>query len=157
MAICARAKPGHGGGVLGLLAQDRGKGLCGIGHCTFGKHLLGGLHGLAQAAVARHRGKLVHELVDLALRDCALEHVHGLPSEEGHDRRDRLQRQALLRQRAGKALLLVDVDLDQPDLALGGGHGGLQHRGPASCKARTMWPRNRRSRASRGCPRSRRP
>jgi hypothetical protein len=64
---------------------------------------------------ARAAGQIVDEGLHLAFRQGAHEPVDRLAVHEGIDRRDGLDAHLL-----GEGLVLVDIDLDQPDRAAGG-------------------------------------
>ena len=118
-------QPGQRRDVALVLGQDRREGLRRIGGRALGQHLLGRSQRLLEPVVAaRHRDQPVDEGLDLRRRLRAQEPVHRLPADEAEDRRDRLHPH--LRR---DPLVLVDVDLDQPHLALGLGHRLLQRRG----------------------------
>ena len=74
-----------------------------------------GRPGFTARRTARRLDQAVDELLDLALGHRAHEAVDRPAAEEGIDRRDRLNAQLL-----GQHLVLVDVDLDELDRAIGG-------------------------------------
>jgi hypothetical protein len=77
---------------------------------------------------AGHLQDALDELPDLALGKRALEQVGDLALREGDHGGHRLQRQAHLHQLLDEGAVLVDVDLDQADAALGGAHHLFQRR-----------------------------
>ena len=117
-------QPGDRRHVAIVLGQDRREGLRRVGGRPLAQHLLRQRQRLLEPGIAaRHGDQPLDEGLDLRRRLRAEETVHRLPAHEGEDRRDRLHPH--LRR---DALVLVDVDLDQPHLALGLGDRLLQRR-----------------------------
>jgi hypothetical protein len=110
-------QPGKGRDIGGVEAQHLGIDLRRGGGIAFCQHGLGLLQDLGDIRFARRRhalGEFVDEGVDLALRHRAHEAVGGLAAHEGDHGRDRLNAHL-----AGDGRMLVDIHLDQLDLALG--------------------------------------
>ena len=110
-------QPGQGGDIGGIETQYLGIDLGCRGRVAFRQHGLGLLQDLCDIRLARRRhalGELVDEGVDLALRHRAHEAVGGLAAHERDHGRDRLNAHL-----AGDGRMLVDIHLDQLDLALG--------------------------------------
>ena len=123
-ARCARASPASAATLPSSSLQDRREGLRRVGGRALGEHLLGrGQRLLEPGVAARHRDQPVDERLDLRRRLRPHEAVDRLAADEAEDRRDRLHPH--LRR---DPLVLVDVDLDQPHLALGLGDRLLQRR-----------------------------
>jgi hypothetical protein len=125
----ARAKqrqgqPAQRPGIGRVLAQHRREYLGGIGGGTRLQHFLGLGQRLVQPVIATHAGQLLDESGDLGGRLRAHEGIDRLAAGEGEDRRDRLDPQL-----GGDLLILVDIDLDQPDRATAGLNRLLQQRG----------------------------
>ena len=119
-------QPGKGGNIGGIEAQHLGIDLGGGSRIAFRQYGLGLLQNFRDIRFARRRhalGELVDEGVDLALRHRAHETVGGLAAHERDHGRDRLNAHL-----AGNGRMLVDVHLDQLDLALGGANRLFQHR-----------------------------
>ncbi len=150
----------HGQRLLGLLHRaGDGVALCEPGKCrdvgrivlehlgidlrrgrgiALGEHGLGLLQDLCDVDLARRGhalGQLFDEGVDLALRHRAHESVGRLAIDEGDHGRDRLDAH-LARDRR----MLVDVHLDQLDLALGGLDRLFQHGGQLLAGAAPLGP-----------------
>ncbi len=125
VAACqvAAGQAGDGLEVLGIQLQRLGEGL---GRAAEVAELHGlRRHGqeLVQIGGRGRAGEAIDESLDLAVGQGAHEAVHRLAVDEGVDGGDRLHLQL-----GGDARVLVDVDLDQPDRALGGGDRLLQRR-----------------------------
>ena len=95
--------------------------------------LAGGGFGLRQKFVgggAERPDETLDEAANLTLRERAHEAVDRAAIDEGVDGGDRLHTQL-----AGVARVLVDIDLDQLDRALGGHDGLFQRRGQLAARA----------------------
>ncbi len=119
-------QPGKGGNIGGVEAEHLGIDLGGAGRIAFRQYGLGFLQDFRDIRLARRRhalGELVDEGVDLALRHRAHETVGRLAADERDHGRDRLNAHL-----ARNGRMLVDVHLDQLDLALGRANRLFQHR-----------------------------
>ena len=143
----ARARPEITSGFSGRHLEDLLEDVGGALGIAFGQHLLAhrdqrldlGLE-LLRLALDRQLGEdLVERAGQLAFGPRRGQVGDRLALEEGVDGRDRLDAEL-----GGDELLLVDIDLDQLDAAIGIIGGDLlEHRRRAACTGRTIPPRNR--------------
>ena len=117
---------------------------------AFGQRRVGGLQQILFLAADLALGEPLDERGDLALRQRAHEAVDRLAVDEGDHRRDRLDAHL-----ARDGRMLVDVHLDQLDLALGGLHDLFQDRRELLAGAAPRRPEIDQHRLALAIPRSR--
>ena len=126
------------GDIGGVEREHLGIDLRGGGGIAFRQHGLGLLQDFGDVRFARRGhalGQLLDEGVDLAFRDRAHEAVGGLAVDEGDHGRDRLDSHL-----AGDRRMLVDVHLDELDLALGVADRLFEHRRELAARAAPRRP-----------------
>ena len=118
-----------------LLLQHLGVELDRLGGVAGRERRVGGLQQILRLAAELVLGDALDEVRDLALGQRAEEAVGRLAVDEGDHGRDRLDAHL-----ARNGRMLVDVHLDQLDLALGGLDGLLQHRGELLARPAPLGP-----------------